>query len=219
MIIPDASPLRQVAYAAPPAGLTWPKPTAAAIKAYESAWSAYDDAVLKLQDAEGELDAAIAEDSRELIKAVSTEAPDPGTPNENKARRALEYAGERVHQKYTALGKAQEAMVTQIHAEPGDVVAQAARIERDHLAALLQAHAEAGALVDRANATFTAFGDAVNGLEDLGVHTVPGVSWGAPLAAPGFTLPALDAWQYNHANQWLDAIDKSLEPAPEPEGE
>jgi hypothetical protein len=219
MIIPDTSPLRQVAYAGPPQGLTWPKATQTAISAYEKAWDAYDDAVLKLQDAEGELESAIAADTRALIEAVSSESPDPGPANENVARRALEYAGERVHQKYTALGKAQEAMVKQCQAAPGDVIAQAARIERDRLARQTDAYNEARGILDRSNTEFTAFGDTVNGLENLGIHTVPGLSWGANLFAPGLTLPGINPAEYNHANQWLDAIDKSLEPAPKPDDE
>jgi hypothetical protein len=217
MIIEPGSHLRNQPYAGVPQGLVWPKKTQTAINAYEKAWGEYDDAVLKLDEAEGLLESALAEDTRALIAAVKIEAEDPGPVNESAARRALAYASERVRQKHSAVGIAQEAMYKQVQAEPGDVIAQAARIEREHLAALFRAHEEAGALVDRANATFTAFGDAVNGLEELGVHTVPGVNWGAPLSAPGFTLPGIDAWQYNHANQWLDAIDKSLEPEPEPD--
>jgi hypothetical protein len=207
MIISDTSPLRQVAYAGPPAGLNWPKPTATAIKAYEKAWDEYDNAVLKLAEAEGDLEAAIAEDTRDLIAAVRTESPDPGPVNETKARRALEYAGERVHQKYMALGKAHEAMLNQARADHGDVVTQAAAIERRLIAGLHEAYEEARVLVERANATFTAFGDTVNGLEDLGIHTVPGISWGAPLSAPGFYPPSMNPAEYNHAHQWLDAID------------
>jgi hypothetical protein len=207
MIIPDTSPLRQVAYAGPPQGLTWPKATAATIKAYEKAWEEYDNAVLLLGEAEGELDTAMAADTHALIAAVQSEAPDPGPVNEAKARRALEYAGERVHQKYTALGKVYESMLKQVQADHGDVITQAAAIERRLIAGLHEAYEEARVLVERANATFTAFGDTVNGLEDLGIHTVPGISWGAPLAAPGFYPPSMNPAEYNHAHQWLDAID------------
>ena len=144
---------------------------------------------MKLQEAEGELASAEAEDTRELIKAVSAESPGPGTPLTNKARRALEYAGERLLQKYTALGVAQEAMTKQAQAEPGDVVQQAVRIERDLLGRLESAHAEATALVDKANAEFSTFGDAINGIEALGVETAEGIIFGYSLSAPGFTMP------------------------------
>lgn len=210
MIIDATSPLRGRQYAGPPKSLIWPKATTAAIKKYEKAWDAYDDAILKLGEAEGAYNDALAEDARSLIAAVSSEAPDPGTPHTDKAQREIEYAGERLHQKYTALNAAHEEMLNQIHADPGDVIAQAVVIERGLLERLYAAHAEATAFAEKASAEFSAFGDAINGLEDLGIQTVPGVRWGAPIWAPGFTVPGMRPEEFSHAGQWLDSIDRSL---------
>ncbi len=210
-LIEETSPLRHRAYAGPPAGLKWPKETEAVIAKYEKAWDEYDSALLKLQDAEGELSAAEVADTLALIEAVRIEAPDPGPANATVARRALEYAGERLLQKYTALGIAQEAMVKQVKAEHGDVVAQAARIERDLLARLEAAHTEATAIMDKANAEFQSFGDAINGLEALGLVTAEGYIFGYSLSAPGFNIPVFNRGDYNAALQRLDYIDGDID--------
>jgi hypothetical protein len=206
---------RTLAYAAPPEELVWPKPTQAAITTYIKEYEAYDAALVKLYEAETALEEAAASDTLELVKAVAAESPDPGTPHADKARRELEYASERLRQKYRAAGRAEDAMITQIKADHGDVISQAVRIERERIAQLEAAHAAASELISKANREFTTFGTTVTGLDNVGIEVTPGVMYGAPLGASGITMPQLEVIELHHATARLNRIDPDIPNLPD----
>lgn len=194
-------------YAAPPEGLTWPKPTAATIADYIKKYEAYDAALMTLTESEAALETAIADDTKALIDAVASDSPDPGTPNEAKARRTLEYDSERLRQTYRAASTAQTVMFKQIQADPGDVVKQAAHIEREHVARLEAAHVEAAAIVNKANTAFSGFGTTMNGLEAVGLDPLPAFKFSTPLYADGLTPPTLNSMGLANALHRLELID------------
>jgi hypothetical protein len=79
-------------YIGAPAEMVWPTDIKKALTGYEKTWQSYADAEANLLTLLGDRDLAPALDGQRMRQAAREGSGDPGTPNQDAARRAVEFA-------------------------------------------------------------------------------------------------------------------------------
>jgi hypothetical protein len=200
-------------YIGAPSEMVWPADLKKAIAGYEKTWQSYADAEANLLTLLGDRDLAPALDGERMREAAREGSGDPGTPNQDAARRAVEFAKVVLQEKARLAREATgaiRALVTQ-HADP----LMTAAIELERLKAERLKHAQDAAQLawmeadDDARST----GQSINWLIDIignsslnqyrVEHLPVSVGW-----------PSTYERGQRHTAERLDALQRQINPPP-----
>ena len=126
-------------YLAPPAGMNWPANIKKALADYEKIWHEWADTELDLQALLIDRDNAPAADADLMRAAVREGKPDPGTPTQARAERAVIYAKELTRQKASKARAAGEKIVADLVPHNDTLILEAIALERTRIQALVTA--------------------------------------------------------------------------------
>jgi hypothetical protein len=200
-------------YLAAPEGIDWPAPIKKALADYEAIWQAWADADTELQTLIADRGNAPALDGELMRTAVRAKKPDPGTPNQDKAARAVIYAKESVRQTATTARAVADKIRTDIAEHSTMLIPAAINLERARLQTLIKAQQAIQVAWAEAQDEARNIGTTLNWLLDNqgdGSYR----SYRIEFSSPTVNWPAPYELTRSMLTQRLDALERTLTPQP-----